>query len=163
MRNFSLAWSASIVSLRNRTAGRRGRQNNCVWLINRAITCVFCRDLHLTTMFTGPLQRDLFKGRWSLAERCLKQNSCHACHTKFAVFFPLPSRCVSSVTSRYHSIKISGSQQSFLRKRVRYRVVRECNHAQESHKCQLYRSFSDIFAGSPFVEVQKFCYHGNVT
>ena len=46
---------------------------------------------------------------------------------------------------------------------MRCRVVRECNDAQESHKCQLYRSFSDIFAGSPFVEVQKFCYHGNVT
>ena len=26
-----------------------------------AITCVFCRDLHLTPMFSGPLQRDLFK------------------------------------------------------------------------------------------------------
>ena len=37
---------------------------------NRAITwqCVFCRDLHFTIMFSGRLQKDLFKGRWSLAE-----------------------------------------------------------------------------------------------
>ena len=30
---------------------------------DRAITCVFCRDLHLTPMFSGPLQKDLFKGK----------------------------------------------------------------------------------------------------
>ena len=30
------------------------------------------------------LQEDLFKGRWSLAEDLLKQNYCHACHTRFA-------------------------------------------------------------------------------
>ena len=29
----------------------------------RAITCVFCRDLHLTLMFSGLLQKDLFKGK----------------------------------------------------------------------------------------------------
>ena len=29
----------------------------------RAITCVFCRDLHLTSTFSGLLQTDLFKGR----------------------------------------------------------------------------------------------------
>ena len=30
---------------------------------DRAINCVFCRDLHLTLMFSGLLQKDLFKGR----------------------------------------------------------------------------------------------------
>ena len=30
----------------------------------RAITCVFCRDLHLTSTFSGLLQTDLFKGRY---------------------------------------------------------------------------------------------------
>ena len=30
---------------------------------DRAITCVFCRDLHLTLMFSGLLQKDLFKGK----------------------------------------------------------------------------------------------------
>ena len=28
----------------------------------RAITCVFRRDLYLTTLFSGLLQKDLFKG-----------------------------------------------------------------------------------------------------
>ena len=52
---------------------------------DRAITCAFCRDLVL------------FKGKWSLAKSCFKQNYCHACHTRFAVFFPLPYCCVSSL------------------------------------------------------------------
>ena len=58
---------------------------------DRAITYVFCRDLH------GPLQKDLFKGKWSLAKSCFKQNYCHACHTRFTVLFPFPSCCVSSL------------------------------------------------------------------
>ena len=57
---------------------------------DRAISCVFCRDLHLTPMFSGPLQEDLFKS-------CFKQNNCHACHTRFAIFFPPPFCCVSSL------------------------------------------------------------------
>ena len=32
---------------------------------------------------------------WSLAEGFFKQNFCHACHTRFAFVFPLPSCCVS--------------------------------------------------------------------
>ena len=48
-------------------------------------------------MFSGLLEKDLFKGGWSTAEKLFKQNYCHACHTKFAVFFPLPSCCVSSL------------------------------------------------------------------
>ena len=34
----------------------------------RAITCEFCRDLHLPLIFSGLLQKDLFKERGSLAE-----------------------------------------------------------------------------------------------
>ena len=67
---------------------------------DKAISYVFCRDLHLTSMFSGLLQKDLFKGKWSLAKNYCKQNYCHACHTRFAVFFPLPSCCVSSLDSR---------------------------------------------------------------
>ena len=95
-----------IVSLRNRTAGRRGRQEEedgrtleCDKR-NKAISYVFCRDLHLTSMFSGLLQKDLFKGKWSLAKSYCKQNYCHACHTRFAVFFPLHSCCVSSLISQ---------------------------------------------------------------
>ena len=33
------------------------------------ITCVLCRDLHFTLMFSGHLLKDLFKGGRSLARR----------------------------------------------------------------------------------------------
>ena len=62
-----------------------------------AIKCVFCRDLHLTLMFSGRLRTDPFKGRCSLAASFFKQNW-HACHTRFADFFPLPSCCVCKFT-----------------------------------------------------------------
>ena len=45
-----------------------------------AITCVFCRDLLLTLMFSCLLQKDLLKGRWSLGESFFKQNYCQLCH-----------------------------------------------------------------------------------
>ena len=32
-----------------------------------------------------------------MAKSYFKQNYCHACHTRFSVFFPLPSCCVSSL------------------------------------------------------------------
>ena len=75
-------------------AERRGRQNACV---DRAITCVFCHDLHLTLMFSALLQKDLFKERWSLRQIFFKQNYCHTCHTRFAVLFDLLCCCISSL------------------------------------------------------------------
>ena len=51
--------------------------------------------IHLTLMFVALLQKDLFKEMWSLADGFFKQNYCHACHTRFAVVFPLPFCCVS--------------------------------------------------------------------
>ena len=68
-----------------------------------AITCVFCRDLHLTFMFSSRLQDcedPLFTERWSLAESIFKQNycqACQACHTRFAVVLPLLSCCANSL------------------------------------------------------------------
>ena len=35
---------------------------------DKAISYVFCRDLHLTSMFSVFLQKDLFKGKWILAK-----------------------------------------------------------------------------------------------
>ena len=63
----------------------------------RAITWEFCRGLPLSLMFSGLLQKGLFKERCSLVKCFFKQNYCHACHTIFAVFFPLRSCCVSSL------------------------------------------------------------------
>ena len=87
------------MSLRNRTAKRRGRQNACVW---QTWQCYDLRVLSwssLTLMFSGLLQKDLFKGGWSSAKSFFKQNYCHACHTGVTVVFPLPSCCVSSLIS----------------------------------------------------------------
>ena len=64
---------------------------------DRAITREFCRGLPLSLMFSGLLQKGLFKGRCSLVKCFFKQNYCHACHARFAVFFPLLSCCVSSL------------------------------------------------------------------
>ena len=58
---------------------------------------------------------------------------------------------------------MSISQQPFLTERaiyiaewwknsMGYRFVPECNHAQESHTCQFFRSFSAIFVGPRFVD-----------
>ena len=84
--------------------GRKKRTAKCLCdKRDKAISYVFCRDLHLTSMFSGLLQKDLFKGKWILAKSYFKQNYCHACHTRFAVFFPLPSCCVSSLVSHYNT------------------------------------------------------------
>ena len=86
-----------LVSLRNRTAGRRGRQNVCVWQTWQGyyLHVMSWSSLSVNVFFF--LQKDLFKRTWCLAKSYFKQNCCHGCHTRFAVFFPLPSCCVSSL------------------------------------------------------------------
>ena len=86
-----------ISSLRNRTVERRRRQNAWAWQTWRDYHLRVLSRIHLKLMFLTLLQKDLFKGMWSLAEAKQKQNYCHACHTRFAVVFPLPSCCVSSL------------------------------------------------------------------
>ena len=86
-----------LVSLRNRTAERRGQQITCAWRTWQGNNLRILSWSWLTSMFSGLLQKDLFKRKWSLAKSYFKQNYCHACHTRFAVFFPLPSCCVSSL------------------------------------------------------------------
>ena len=88
---------ATLVSLRNRTAERRGRQNAWAWQTWQACYVCVLWWSSLNLMFSGLLLKDLFKGGWSTAEKLFKQNYCHTRHTKFAVFFPLPSCCVSSL------------------------------------------------------------------
>ena len=85
------------LSLRNRTAERRGQQNACVWQTWQAYYLRVLWWSSLKLMFPGLLQKVLLKGGWSSAEKSSWQNYCHACHTRFAVFFPLPSCCVSSI------------------------------------------------------------------
>ena len=85
------------MSLRNGTAGRRGRQITCAWRTWQGYNLDVLPWSWLTSMSSGLLQKDLFKRKWSLAKSYFKQNYCHACHKRFAVFFPLPSCCVSSL------------------------------------------------------------------
>ena len=83
------------------------------------------------------------------------------------------------VTSCYHSSKILESQQSLLtdmaiclaiciverwKKSMGYHFVPGCNHAQESpvNFFIFFVFFTAIFAGAWFVEIQEFCYHGNM-
>ena len=71
--------------------------------------------------------------------------------------------------SHYHGNKVSGYQQCFLietairivkqwKKSIGYCFVPEFNYAQKSHTCPLLVcfSFSAIFAGPRFVEIQNF-------
>ena len=77
---------ATIASLRVRTAGRRGRQNASVRDIrDRVTTCVFCRDLHLTLMFSGLPQNRSVQRKVQLSENLFQTNYGHVCHTGFAV------------------------------------------------------------------------------
>ena len=71
-----------LVSLRKRTAERRGQQNAWVWQTWRGYYSRVLSGIHLTLMFFALLQKDLFKGMWSLAEGFLKQNYCRACPTR---------------------------------------------------------------------------------
>ena len=57
-------------------------------------------NISIYFIFSGLLKKYLFKKRWSWAEGYFKENCCHACHARFAVFFPLPFCCVSSVIKR---------------------------------------------------------------
>ena len=90
----------TLVSLRKGTVERRGRQNVCVWQTWQGYY------LHLHVLSWSSLNvndfwsftKRLCKGRWSLAERFFKQydRDVTFVNTRFAVFFPLPSCCVSS-------------------------------------------------------------------
>ena len=74
-------------------------------------------SLVVKIIFPGLLQKDLFKGGWSSADKFFKQNYCHACHTRFAVFLPLPSCCVSSLIITWRGGGLSGqihSDKNFL-------------------------------------------------
>ena len=55
---------------------------------DRPINRVFCRELHLALMFPGRLQKDLFKGKWSLAKSYFKQNY----KLRRLLSFPVPLR-----------------------------------------------------------------------
>ena len=88
----------TLVSLRNRTAGRRGRQIPCAWRTWQGQYLRVLLRTSLSSMFSGLLQKDLYKKFESEVWRnVISNNYCHACHIRFTVFFSLPSCCISSL------------------------------------------------------------------
>ena len=83
------------MSLRNLTAERRRLQNACVWQTWQGYSLRVFLWSSLKLMFSGILQKELFKGGCSSPEMFFQKNYCHAYHTRFATFFPFPSCCVS--------------------------------------------------------------------
>ena len=72
-----------------------GQQNACVWHTWQGYHLEVLSWSSLNISVFWSFTKNLFKARWSLTESFLKQSSCHARHTRFAVVFPLPSCCVS--------------------------------------------------------------------
>ena len=64
-------------------------------------------------MFSGLLQKTPVLRGVKFGGKFFKQNYCHAFHTRFDVFFPLPSCCVSSLIS-YDSVLIISFPNIFL-------------------------------------------------
>ena len=70
-------------------SGRKKRTANLLcYKRDRPINRLFCRELHLALIFPRRLQKDPFKGKWSLAKSYFKQNyKLHSLH-----FLPVPLR-----------------------------------------------------------------------
>ena len=88
-----------LESLRNRTAGREDRKTLLCDKRHIAISCEFWSWCYLNINIFLSLQKDPFKGKWSLTKSYFFQNYCHAWHTRLAVFVPFPSCCASSLPS----------------------------------------------------------------
>ena len=58
-----------LVSLRNRTAERRGRQNAWAWRTWQGYNLRISSWSWLTSMFSGLLQKDLFKRKWRFGKK----------------------------------------------------------------------------------------------
>ena len=133
------------------------------------LACFVGKSL-LTLMFFALLQKDLFKGMWSLAEGFFKQNFCHACHTRFAVVFPLPSCWVSLL---FLSAVTEQSGETLTASRRRGRWERREGKKKETHlpahalplfyilkisgKLKKITSFADFLRRSP----KNVCVRGN--
>ena len=81
-----------LVSLRKKRTAKRLSVTNVTGLLLARFV-----GNSLNMMFFALLQKDLFKGMWSLAEGFLKQDYCRACHTRFTAVFPLWPFCTSSL------------------------------------------------------------------
>ena len=102
------------MSLRNWTAERRGRQNVCLSQTRQGYFLWVLSWASINNTVSGLLQKDLFKGRRSLAENIFKENHCPACQTRFAVSFPPPSFCVRSLIDRFRVTFTAKGKRKFV-------------------------------------------------
>ena len=79
--------------------GRKKRTTKrlCVTNVTGLLLACFVVIFTKHFMFSGLLQKDQLKESEVWRKVISKQNYCHACLTRFAVFLPLPSCCVSSL------------------------------------------------------------------
>ena len=95
------SWSEMVMLVilhnRGRTTKRLCVTNVTGLLLESFVVLILHFMFMFNLMFSSLLQNDLFKGRWSLVESFSKQNHCHICHARFAIFVPLPSSCISSL------------------------------------------------------------------
>ena len=80
-----------IVSLHNRTAERRWRQNARVWQTWQGFYWPVLWWSSLNIKVSCLLQKICLKEGEVWQNIFFKQNYCHAHHTRFSFFFPLPS------------------------------------------------------------------------
>ena len=69
---------------------------NSHWLVTFATWFLLKR----IGMFWSFTKKDQLQRGWSFVDNYIKHNYCHACHTRFALFFILPSFCVCSLLLR---------------------------------------------------------------
>ena len=146
---FPAVVALSLVSLRNRTAGR-GRQNVCVWQTWQGYNLHVMSWSPLSINVLWFLQKDLFKGKSCLAKSYFKQNCCHRCHTRFAFFFPLPSCCVSSLFTK-SSPQISGSYKCVPVTGVNYFIISPCGFCKHDVRRTTKPLSVDTRVMAPFV------------
>ena len=94
-----LTWRDCSGELSTQKDSRKKRTANRICVTNATgyyLRVLSRSSLNITVFWSFTKISAYTRGRWSLGENASKHNYCHACQTRFAVFFLLPSHCVSS-------------------------------------------------------------------
>ena len=102
------SFHAPILNLCNRLTAKRLCWTNVTGLL---LSVLWWSPLNITVFWS--FSKDLFEGRWSLAEIFFKHSYCHVCHTRCAVFFPLPFYCAWS--SQFSKAREDGERRPWTR------------------------------------------------
>ena len=121
------------MSLRNRLKKRTAKRL-CVTNVTGLLLRVLSRSSRNINVFLVFHKKILFKRRRSLAENFIEQKYCHACHTGLAVFFPLPSCCVSSLLL-FSLSSLSSYSPSSSSYHHHHRHCKNCRNHYRHHRC----------------------------